>query len=133
VTYLVDSDRVAEYLKGRPDRVSLLHALAPQGLAISLISYGELYEGIYYGRDRKNADRGFRRFLRAVDVLALTRTIMRRFARLRGQLRSQGHLIPDPDLLIAATALHHNLTLVTGKLRHFQRIPGLQIYQQSTR
>jgi tRNA(fMet)-specific endonuclease VapC len=132
MTYLVDSDRVAQYLKGRPEGISLLNALASQGLAISLISYGELYEGIYHGRDPRGAERGFRRFLQAVDVLPLTRTIMRRFARVRGQLRSQGLLIPDPDLLIAATALHHNLTLVTGNLRHFQRIPGLQIFHPTS-
>lgn len=133
MTYLVDSDRVAEYLKGRSEGISLLNALAPQGLAISLISYGELYEGIYYGRDPRGAELGFRRFLRVVDVLPLTRAIMRRFAHLRGQLRGQGLLIPDPDLLIAATALQLNLILVTGNLRHFQRIPGLPIYQGTAR
>jgi predicted nucleic acid-binding protein len=33
------------------------------------------------------------------------------------------------DLLIAATAVHHGLTLVTRNLRHFQRIPNLQLHQ----
>jgi predicted nucleic acid-binding protein len=54
---------------------------------------------------------------------------MKRFARLRGELRRQGQLIPDPDLLIAATALQHDLTIVTRNVRHFQRIPGLKLYQ----
>ena len=54
---------------------------------------------------------------------------MRRFALIRGDLRYRGELIGDPDILIAATALHHNLTLVTGNVRHFQRIAGLALYQ----
>lgn len=42
---------------------------------------------------------------------------------------SDGILIPDTDLLIAATAIYHNLALVTGNIRHFNRIPNLNIYQ----
>jgi predicted nucleic acid-binding protein len=37
-------------------------------------------------------------------------------------------LIPDTDLLIAATALAENLTLVTRNVRHFNRIPELKLY-----
>ena len=97
--YLVDTDWVAEYLKGRDPAVQTLEAMAPEDLAISLITYGEIYEGIFFGRDPKQSERVFRQFLRSVDVLPLTKPIMRRFARIRGQLRRQGLLIPDPDLL----------------------------------
>jgi tRNA(fMet)-specific endonuclease VapC len=128
VTYLVDSDRVADWLQGRPSAVDVLRSLAPDGLAISLVTYGEIYEGVYYGRDPAGSERIFRQFLRGVAVLPLTRPIMRRFARLRGDLRRRGRLIGDPDLLIAATALHHGLTLVTGNRAHFQRIPDLRLY-----
>ena len=51
-----------------------------------------------------------------------------RFARVRGDLRVQGLLIPQADLFIAATALHHDLTLVTRNRRRFDRIPGLTLY-----
>lgn len=36
-------------------------------------------------------------------------------------------LLTDADLQIAATALHYDLTLITGNLRHFERVPGLQV------
>jgi len=52
---------------------------------------------------------------------------MRRFAHIRGALRQQGHLIGDPDILIAATALHHDLILLTRNRRHFERIPDLRL------
>jgi predicted nucleic acid-binding protein len=54
---------------------------------------------------------------------------MRRFALIRGNLRNRGELIGDPDIMIAATGLHHNLTLVTRNVRHFERIAGLPLYQ----
>ncbi|HKP55044.1 MAG TPA: type II toxin-antitoxin system VapC family toxin [Chloroflexia bacterium] len=37
-------------------------------------------------------------------------------------------MIGQMDLLIAATALAHNLILVTGNRKHFARVPGLTIY-----
>jgi tRNA(fMet)-specific endonuclease VapC len=129
MTYLVDSDWVSSYLNGRPEAVQLLSSLRTAGLAISLITYGEIYEGIYFGRDPQAYERVFREFLRRVQVLSPNRAIMRQFARLRGTLRRRGQTLPDPDILIAATALYHSLTLVTRNLRHFERIPNLQLHQ----
>jgi predicted nucleic acid-binding protein len=109
--------------------VAFLHAHARDNLAISLMTYGEVYEGIYYGPSRRVSEEGFRRLLAGVAVLPLNRQIMRRFALIRGNLRNRGELIGDPDIMIAATGLHHNLTLVTRNVRHFERIAGLPLYQ----
>jgi tRNA(fMet)-specific endonuclease VapC len=126
--YLIDSDVVADALKGRPQAVQQLSTLAPNGLAISLITYGEIYEGILYSQNPTASERVFRQFLRDVTVIPLTRPIMRRFAQLRGQLRAAGNIISDFDLLIAATAIHNNLALVSRNKKHFQRVPGLSLY-----
>jgi tRNA(fMet)-specific endonuclease VapC len=128
MTYLVDSDWVADALKGQQAAASLLAHLSPSGLAISLITYGEIYEGIYYGANPRAAERVFLRFLHGVTVLRPNRAVMRLFARVRGQLRSHGMLIGDDDLQIAATAMHHKLILVTRNAKHFQRINGLSLY-----
>jgi tRNA(fMet)-specific endonuclease VapC len=133
MSYLIDSDWVAAYLKGRPDALHLLRTLASAGLAISLITHGEISEGIYFGRDPRTAAIGYRKFLRDVDVLPLNRRIMERFARIRGELRRQGLIIADMDMLIAGTALHHHRILITGNVRHFQRIPDLALYQQPSK
>jgi predicted nucleic acid-binding protein len=77
----------------------------------------------------RRAERIFLEFLRTVPLLPLNRSIMRRFARLRGELRQRGQLIGDPDLLIAATAIEHKCQLVTRNLRHFSRISELELYQ----
>ncbi len=127
MSYLVDTDRIVDYLKGRQEATDLFESLHVDGLAMSLVTYAELYEGIYYGANPQPAERGLRLLLRTVDVLPLTRAIMRRFAMLRGNLRRTGLQIGDLDTLIAATALHHNLTLVTRNVRHYTRISGLRI------
>ena len=131
MAYLTDSDVIADWLEGRSEAVQLLSSLAPSGLSISLITYGEIYEGIYCSRDPKESERIFIEFLRDVDVLPLNKGIMKGFARIRGHLRATGRVIGDFDVLIADTAIHHQLTLVSRNVRHFDRVPGLSIYQSS--
>jgi predicted nucleic acid-binding protein len=129
VSHLADTDVVISFLNGRREAVALVQRLRLTGLAISLPTYGEVVEGIVYSRDPASREDAFRRFLIGVEVLPLDVDVMRRFARIRGELRAAGQLIPDFDLLIAATAFEYNLTLVTRNLRHFDRIPGLTIYE----
>ncbi len=129
MSHLIDSDVVADYLKGIPEQVHWINALIPGGIAVSIITYGEIYDGIDGSRDPKTAEHVFRQFLRLADVLPLNQSVMRRFASVRRDLRSRGLLIGDMDMLIGATALHHRLTLVTRNRRHFDRIPGLTLYQ----
>lgn len=69
--FLVDSDYVAEYLKGRDDTVRLLNSLFPKGMSVSLINFAEVYKGIYYGYNPKHYTMIFRRFLAGVDILPL--------------------------------------------------------------
>jgi tRNA(fMet)-specific endonuclease VapC len=127
MSYLVDSDLVADYLKGRRGSVEFLGPLAGDGLAISIITFAEVYEGILYGRDRPAHERVFTQFLRGVDVLSVNRKIAKRYAKLAGELRSSGQMLDQRDLFIASTALCHDLMLLTRNLRHFQRISGLRI------
>ena len=70
MSYLVDTDWVADYLKGKPSIVETLQALASAGLAVSLITYGEIYEGVYYGHDRERHERGLGDFLQIAPMLA---------------------------------------------------------------
>jgi tRNA(fMet)-specific endonuclease VapC len=127
VKYLIDTDRVADYLKRRPDAVTLLEGLLHDGIAISIITYGELYEGVYFGHDPQRHEGVLRRFLRGVDVLGVSRPIARRFAQISGTLRARGEPILPSDIFIAATAIHHDLILVTRNVRHFGRITGLKL------
>jgi predicted nucleic acid-binding protein len=53
VRYLVDSDWIADDLAGKQEAVTLLERLVSDGIAVSLITLGEMYEGSYYGRDPK--------------------------------------------------------------------------------
>jgi len=62
-TYLVDTDWIVDVLKGQTSATRTLLDLVPQGLAVSLISYGELYEGAYYARDPEGSLASVQAFL----------------------------------------------------------------------
>ncbi|MGH2365182.1 MAG: type II toxin-antitoxin system VapC family toxin [Chloroflexota bacterium] len=127
--YLLDSDWIIDVLAGIPSAVEVLDGLVDDGAAISLISVGELFEGAFGFPDPDSHLSRFRQFIAGYDLLGFSERVMERFARIRNDLRRRGQLIPDMDLLIAATAIEHALTLLTRNIRHFSRIPELQIYR----
>jgi predicted nucleic acid-binding protein len=131
LSYLIDTDWLVDFLKGRQAAVRLLGRLAPDGLAISLATFGEIYEGIRYGRNRLADEAALAATLVWIPILGFDVEIMRRFAEIRGDLRKRRQLIGDFDTLIAATALHHDLTVVSRNRDHFERVPGLKLLKEN--
>ncbi len=127
LAYLVDTDHAIDYLAGDERVVEFLLSLLPQGLAISILVLAELYEGVIYSKDPRKSEAGLRDFLSMVKVLGIDEETCKIFAKERGRLRREGALIGDFDLMIAATALRHNLVLVTHNRRHYSRVEGLKI------
>ena len=102
--------------------------MAPQGLSLSVISLSELYEGIYYSRDSIQSEQALKRFLSPeVTILGIDEETCRVFGRERGRLRRAGRSIGDLDVLIAATCLRHDLTLLTNNRGHFERVEGIEM------
>ena len=125
--YLVDTDWAIDYMNGVGRIVRRLDGLRPAGLGISIVTFADLYEGVAYGRNSREGDQELREFLLGFEIVEIDLEICRIFALERGRLRAAGMLIKDFDLLIGATALRHNLTLLTNNGNHFGRISGLRI------
>ena len=128
--YLLDTVWIVDVLNGQDTAIQTLLELVPAGLAVSIITYGELYEGAYYARNPEAALAGLEAFLEGKEILPLSQAVMEHFAIVRGALPRQiRQQIGDMDILIAATALEHDLTLLTRNLKDFQQIPDLKLYQ----
>ncbi len=126
--YLVDTDWVIEYLKGREAPTRLLSSLIDRDvLAISVVTFGEVYEGLV----ARPTDRGpaviFAEFLRGVTILDIDIDTAELYARLRRTLRAAGTPLPDNDVWNAAVAELNDLTVITSD-RHYAHIPNLRIY-----
>jgi tRNA(fMet)-specific endonuclease VapC len=124
-SFLVDTDWVIDHFNGIEAVTRRLQALRAQGLAVSIISVAELWEGVHFSKDPARSEAMLTEFLSGVVILGIDEEI--RFGQLRGSLRSAGKLVGDFDLLVAASALRHDLTLLTNNRRHFERIEGLRI------
>ena len=126
--YLVDTDWAIHYLNDHEGIVPRLRELQRQhSLALSIISLAELYEGVYYSREPEEDEAALQDFLRGVTLLGIDERTCQIFGKERGRLRAVGMIVGDCDLLIGATALRHNLILLTNNRRHFERIAGLRI------
>lgn len=131
MAYLLDSDVVIDHLADDPAALQLLDRLSPAGLAISVITYMEVYPGILVSPDPVQARAKLDSFMEAVPIVAFSAAVARRCAQLRTELKQQGRRVRSRalDLLTAATALEHELTLVTRNLVDYEDIPGLDLYE----
>lgn len=121
---LSDTDCIIDYLNGKaPEDGPIVKSLLDGTLAISPVVAFELYYGHPSGPRRDELDE----LLAVIKVLPLTQEAAE-FAGLEGaRLQAEGMKLAAPDLLIAGTALEHNLSLVTRNIRHFDRIRGLRL------
>lgn len=130
MAYLFDTDAISEVLKPRPAAgyVSWLASIPREEQFTSAVVVGELYKGAFrssaVARHLENVDR---RVLPALTVLSYDVPAARVYGQVRAQLESAGRPLADADLQIAATAILHDLELVTGNVKHFRRVPGLRI------
>lgn len=125
--YLIDTDCVIHHLKGIRQVTARLDQIRTLGIALSIISYAELWEGAFYSREPSASQAKLANFLAGITILGVDEQIAKQFGQIRGTLRQRGKTIGDFDILIAATALRHGLILMSNNRKHFESIPGLQI------
>lgn len=125
--YLLDTDTCVSWLRGHEQIHRHIVAIGATSLAISIITLAELRYGASCSARPDHNHQAIDAFLTGVTVVGLDLLSARTFGDVKAGLRTQGLLIEDADLLIAATALAYQLTLVTNNTSHFSRIPNLVI------
>jgi len=126
--YLLDTNIVTAYLKRRPGVRQRIRAAERAGRPVRLnaVSYYETKRGLLaIGAHKQLA--AFERLWQVLGIVMIDHPVLDKAAELYAMLRARGQLIEDADLLIAAIALVHDMTLVTNNTAHFTRIPGLQV------
>jgi tRNA(fMet)-specific endonuclease VapC len=127
--YCFDTDVISATMRrNAPLHLVRRLAVVPAGDQFTTsITLGELV----YGAARKGSEDVVERVrdlvLSGLAVLAFDRSAAELYGRLRAQLEREGRRLAEPDLRIAAIALARDLTLVTGNVRHFKRVPDLRV------
>jgi tRNA(fMet)-specific endonuclease VapC len=127
VTYLLDTDTLVFYLRGRDDVRQKLLNVPLSELCTSSVCIGELYYGAAKSQQRAERKAEVDSLRALLLALPLGTAETERFGELKAALEVRGERLADVDPMIAATALEHNLVVVTGNLRHFERIGSLQV------
>lgn len=103
---------------------------AAEDVCISVVTAAELLTGVHRA---DNEARHTRRsdfveaILATIGILDFTLDVARRHAQLHAQLSREGKMIGAHDLIIAATALYHDCTLLTDNVAEFRRVEGLKV------
>lgn len=128
--FLFDTDVVGNLIRPAPSPALIrrLAATPPEQQFTTAVTVGELVYGAYRsGRAEHFLEKLNKYVLSGLTVLPFDREAAEAYGRIRAQLERAGTPLPEPDLRIAAIGLARSLSLVTGNIRHFNRVPGLRV------
>ncbi len=129
--YLLDTDILSNLAKRTPSTalVAKLASVPREAQFTSSITLGEMVYGAYRLPEYTSLflERLDRVLLPNLAVLPFDVAAAHRYGEVRAELERRGTPLGEADLRIGAIALTRGLTVVTGNVRHFQRIPDLTV------
>lgn len=126
MSFLLDTDICSAHLKG-DQRIFTRLVQHSGGLFISVLSLAELYSWALRRDATGRRLEALEQMISDLKVLHVDAEIARNGGELRAGLLDRGRPIATVDVVIAATALTHDLTVVTHNVKHFADVPGLRI------
>lgn len=129
--YLLDTNICIYFLKGQFEINRRIEEIGEENCYLSEITIAELKYGaessIQKEKNRKNNEKFLAKFkilpvFPALDI----------YAKEKAKLKTKGRIVDDFDLLIGATAIHNNLTLVTRNVKDFVRLNEIVIEDWTT-
>jgi tRNA(fMet)-specific endonuclease VapC len=117
IDYLRSKDKSKTILQNLPDDVELY------------ISSVTLYE-LYMGATSPQKWIDVKTLTDDIPVLPFTKTISEKAAIIYQELKKENKIIEFRDIFIAATAMTHNLPVLTRNKRHFTRVKGLKLREK---
>ncbi len=129
MAYLYDTNVIIYYINGEDSARQLFLKHAPDGIAISTIAYMEVLDGIPASPNPTVAGQRFTTLMNHLPVIDFTRDEAEKCVQIRQNLRREGRewRRRAVDLMIAATAMEHNLVLVTNNPADYSDINGLNV------
>jgi tRNA(fMet)-specific endonuclease VapC len=128
--FIFDTDIYTNVIKKVPSEtlINRLKKVPRRDQFTTTITIGEVYYGIMKVSDKTKLLKLFEDvLLPRATILSFDFSAAKKYGEIRSLLEKQGTPLAHADLQIASIALSMNMTLITGNLKHFQRIPGLAV------
>ena len=120
---LLDTNIIIRYIKGDKNLDDIFEE---DKLYFSSITLGELLFGAECSQRKTENAAVYFDFCKELEEITPNYTVTPFYAKIKAQLKTDGHPIPDNDMWIAACAMAHNLTIVTAD-KHFSYIKGINL------
>lgn len=125
--YLLDTDALIYWLKGNKNIEQKALHIGLDQLGYSIISHAELYFGAYNSEQKEKNLAAIQIVQQKLTLVNLDAKSAQLFGSIKADLKRQGNIIMDADIMIASIAISNKLTLITNNEKHFERIAELKI------
>jgi predicted nucleic acid-binding protein len=128
--YLFDTDVLSNIVKSKPSPLLLgkLSKLPPDMQFTTAISVGEIYYGALRSAHGERILGAYQeKVFPLLSILAFDEESARTYGKIRAGMEKRGLSASEPDLRIASIAVQHRFTVITGNIKHFEKIPGLSV------
>jgi len=129
--YLLDTSILIEFVHGNRSVINRIMQVGFDSCCMSVVSLQELYYGAYKAKLEKQEY--FEQELVRIAMLCRRFTVLPLpeeadgYGQTKVSLQKGGMLIDEFDMLIGGHALTEGLTVITDNVKHFERIPGLEV------
>lgn len=132
MSYLIDTNVISELVSARPHRnvITWVEQIPIDATYLSVLTLGEIRKGVETVKNNARKKKLLiwleHDLVKMFDrrILEISIEVADRWGRLQFHAK---RTLPAIDSLIAATALHHDMTLVTRNIADFSDCPGLEI------
>lgn len=124
--YLLDTDICAFYLSKKYSLREKIASVGEENCFISEITIAELLFGAHKSMDYESNKQDPIKIMKFANLVRLLPSYDL-YGKEKARLQKAGQIIPEFDLLIGATAVYHNMVLVTNNIKHMSRIEGIQL------
>ncbi len=125
-TICLDSDFIINLLRNKKEAVQWIESHKENKFCTTAINLFEVFYGAYR-LNKKSEISSIRSFFHELPVLDFTAENAQTAAQFAERLEKEGNMLEIRDIFIASIALNHQLPIKTYNIKHFQRIPTLQL------
>jgi tRNA(fMet)-specific endonuclease VapC len=124
--YLLDTNICIYFLKGQFNINEKIKKIGVENCFLSEMSIAEMKFGVENSDKKEENRKHLVKFQSLFGIIPIFPSLDI-YAKEKSRLRKRGQIVDDFDLLIGATAIFNDLTLVTRNVKHFERLDKIKI------